>query len=847
MDTVNEGLSADELTAASDPISCRQVFWDALAVADESLAVEAASLARPPAVTSQRFDFDEVDDVLGDGRIGEGMYSPLVLPVEPGSPSAVLNAWNSVSKTVLFELEFDKMCLAKNPTDKGAGKMDFRACVTEGCQLVSHRGVEDGGSQPKFRLRRTGDVVGSTLAIKVVPSSKGQKLETVFSRPLFRLSDLPPMIEGAEDNRKAILLRLSLKPVVFKFLLEGYPGRDELTLRLQVKGLLPSDSVVFSTPRTSQSTASHQRLSGDEVTRSPGLAAVLTTLPTTEEHGEVEAAATAHKVEEEWGIRNAARMMRTPPSSNPYPWNRDIASEQWGGDAGSVTSLSSVGINSTTGDRAIARLTDKLENVIKGVNVLKRDVAKKDTDLGNVIYSLRVSEAAHAHEIQELRDTVEQLSLSPNSPSYSVPTHLTGMDKEGIIAEVLKDMPLEEYARKSDLEGYATRADLDMFVKFQDLTDYAKTTVLTGYVTSTQLDNMGFATSSDLQRAMENLGIPDRLMDRFINLEKQVMDPGGLLRALEDKVKELLTRKGGTEVTMGGTNFKNQQSTDAWASCLGDGEIVSFGYDMVVQVLGLTSNLSTSADVTKAKADAIKAGFTSIASAATTASFSLPYPETIFRPSTKAKDAARGGLMFAPALSSPDCFEGNAEFSSKTEFLATLSTNRERHQQSIDGRFPRDQPKHAKTNAVFSAMCRLGYFQAVGFLESLLPFHKMMHQAGLSDEEAWTKCLTYARAVFARVYEVRTTSSQHTVGSMLYGMMRATQLLQGYGELGWIRHPDVSSALVVAALQKEGKAVTEALSKAKIKDPQVTSNKTSITSLDAKLKDLIRKNPTLNT
>ena len=31
----------DELTSASDPISYRQQFWDTLALADESLAVEA--------------------------------------------------------------------------------------------------------------------------------------------------------------------------------------------------------------------------------------------------------------------------------------------------------------------------------------------------------------------------------------------------------------------------------------------------------------------------------------------------------------------------------------------------------------------------------------------------------------------------------------------------------------------------------------------------------------------------------------------------------------------------------------------------------------------------------------
>ena len=92
----------DELTSASDPISCRQQFWDALALADESLAVEAATRVRPPPVELQRFDFEDIDDDGVDARVGQGT---LVMPVEPGSSGMVLNTWNSVSRTTLMLLE----------------------------------------------------------------------------------------------------------------------------------------------------------------------------------------------------------------------------------------------------------------------------------------------------------------------------------------------------------------------------------------------------------------------------------------------------------------------------------------------------------------------------------------------------------------------------------------------------------------------------------------------------------------------------------------------------------------------------------------------------------------------
>ena len=58
--------------------------------------------------------------------------------------------------------------------------------------------------------------------------------------------------------------------------------------------------------------------------------------------------------------------------------------------------------------------------------------------------------------------------------------------------------------------------------------------------------------------------------------------------------------------------------------------------------------------------------------------------------------------------------------------------------------------------------------------------------------------------------------------------------------------PRCVAALVVAALQKEGKAVTDALAKAKAKDPQVATNKSNISSLENKFKELLRKNPTLS-
>ena len=81
---------------------------------------------------------------------------------------------------------------------------------------------------------------------------------------------------------------------------------------------------------------------------------------------------------------------------------------------------------------------------------------------------------------------------------------------------------------------------------------------------------------------------------------------------------------------------------------------------------------------------------------------------------------------------------------------------------------------------------------------------------------------------------------------MLYGMLKATVLLEGYVAVQWIRHPDVSSSLVIASLQREGKLMDEAVKKfeeqlKKLDDVDKLSKKN-----ERGLKDLYQKNPNLN-
>ena len=135
----NEGLSTDELLAAGDPMSCKDIFWDALVANNEELAVRAGQTISVPNVVQQTFNFDEDEEGETLQVDDEGT---LVAPIEPNSPSVVENAWNSSKPTSLTMVDYEAMCLCKK--DSKAGKIDYRACAEVGCQPTNHKDRKDG-------------------------------------------------------------------------------------------------------------------------------------------------------------------------------------------------------------------------------------------------------------------------------------------------------------------------------------------------------------------------------------------------------------------------------------------------------------------------------------------------------------------------------------------------------------------------------------------------------------------------------------------------------------------------------------------------------------------------------
>ena len=201
---------------------------------------------------------------------------------------------------------------------------------------------------------------------------------------------------------------------------------------------------------------------------------------------------------------------------------------------------------------------------------------------------------------------------------------------------------------------------------------------------------------------------------------------------VQDAIQEMCSEKGSSSITIGGITFRDQRATEAWAILLGGNELVKYTVDARVQLGALDTRIKSTDDIIKGEADVAKAGFSTHDEAVTSASFKVIYPETIFRESQKVSEAATGGIVFTNAFSSSDTFMGSSAYSTKANMLSALLHNRDKHQVAIDHRFPSDQPKTSQAHAVFSAILRLGCFQAVGFPESHLLFDKVMADTGLN-------------------------------------------------------------------------------------------------------------------
>ena len=165
-------------------------------------------------------------------------------------------------------------------------------------------------------------------------------------------------------------------------------------------------------------------------------------------------------------------------------------------------------------------------------------------------------------------------------------------------------------------------------------------------------------------------------------------------------------------------------------------------------------------------------------------------------------------------------------------------------QNAIDFAFPINELP--TQHGVFTEQLRRSYEQAIGWLDSLTPLYKTMKNGGLSSSEAWNRCLIYSKALFDDIKTVRSLSAEKSASAMTWGSFRTTEVLREYERLRFVQHPQVSSILALTSMQREGKALQEALSALTSEARTIKTHTMQIARINTDLKNIRDNNPNLN-
>ena len=252
---------------------------------------------------------------------------------------------------------------------------------------------------------------------------------------------------------------------------------------------------------------------------------------------------------------------------------------------------------------------------------------------------------------------------------------------------------------------YVTKALLPKLIETPDLSPYVTHTELKAMnlVNSLLLDSRDYVNSTRLGQAIPTpVVLPPRLGDRLTQIERDLTLPGGAVGRLASKLRDHVDAQRGAAVSTGPYTFRNVMDADAWVRTLGVSDPLQYCLDFRMQLGLMDVVMGTENEQLVAMANTAKVGLASLDLAKLRLSFSNPYPESLFRTSTDVDATPTEGRSFVPGFSSAEVFEGNLAYSTLTEKLRVLKSNRDKFQASLDFTFPPNQTIHAKTHAIFS-------------------------------------------------------------------------------------------------------------------------------------------------
>ena len=810
-------------------------FWTAIVTGDRSAAIAAGESLDVPLVSShQGYEFPDTPPGVVAGPTGAAVASAAVSSeyvvvsprmFRPDTPQSTLSAWNGNTKVELIVIKKSEICGARMVKE---GKEDFLACAVakEACEKFQHRG-QKADYYIDLPLND-----GEAFAIKVRSSSQSAK-PRVFSQPTLPYTAFPVAFRDAERVRMLTSMKLCAR--AWKVLLEAHGGYDwmmdlanERTGPVERKAPPPLN---IPSPRVGEGGYQGGEFEdfpeeAAEEEEAGGLVADRPLLPIPFQVHTSAAAETGGPASETSSIDGSQARSRAPYFSSGVQEGR--SSDSWSGRGRNTDTAfggydpeyfgaGSVFTPRSEGYQPRVTLAD-LKQSNKRIKALEFELSRRDEMLQTAFSGMR----SEMDRLWKATQTAQASAVAAARSSGTVPAASSpSVDRQAIIDSLLADRPFRQQLVRLVLED---------------------------------LDKANFITLGQLEKRISELRLPtsypsaptgelSAVSTRVASLETEMFKPEGLMTVLRQRVKFLEERRVNKAVERGHMIFKDKRGVDAFVTTAGDKNLYRFCLDFISLLTLSTDPFFTVSEGMASEAAAVKANYNSLLEARITLSYQITYPENIMRRSDKKEAALTDGWSWSNTWSTFRNFEGTFNNGGKDRLKIDLRDTKDSLQNAIEFSFPIET--HATAHAIFTEQLSLSYDQAVAWLESLTPLFKTMKTGGLADDEAWSRVLVYTKALMEDIKTVRSLSLEKDCGAMIWGSFRTTELLNEYMRLRWIQHPQVSSILALTSLQREGKALHEAISALKEKESTLTSLGTRVTRLTTDYNNLKTNNPTL--
>lgn len=290
----------------------------------------------------------------------------------------------------------------------------------------------------------------------------------------------------------------------------------------------------------------------------------------------------------------------------------------------------------------------------------------------------------------------------------------------------------------------------------------------------------------------------DLLQQDISQLKHDMYDDDGRVDVVEGRVDAAETKSSTSSFTVAGVTFKSEEHTQAWVALLPSG-FEFYIVDMKRLFFELYQSLTTVESSMTDDANANKAQYSNAASAREDKTFVVSYPAVMI--TTKDHNHRWG-----PLFESPGIFDGNTKRSTFSHCKKDLAKAALRFQKDINAAFPRSNPRLSMVNGVLSDVLQRSLTQAKAFLESWMPFYRLLSDSGMDEKEAWESVLLYVMTVFDRVQELREVGHKPSAGAKLFAVLRTTAELDSFVEADFIRHSSVLAGLAIASMQRDAAA-----------------------------------------